>query len=280
MVGRMTGTVAERRFWLRHAGVVVVLLSLLPLTSCVAPRKAPAKKQQAHQAPATLRARAQTLWEARVNEDWETAFLFEDPRMREGVEPAEFVEWAKNNEPFIIHAFELGDDITDGDFGWVEVDCRTSIRRFPGAQHRDVHRWEKWRRVDGAWYPVPRGLLDNYPLSPAVRDAAQEARLHARFQEAWSAREQEDWAKLYALTDPEDRREVPEDGFAETHSLVEFLSSEVLWVQAVGGEGTLRVGYRYRTTDPNLSKLPPQLKYLNEKWIKRHGEWYLDISSE
>ena len=82
------------------------------------------------------------------------------------------------------------------------------------------------------------------------------------------------------MADPLDRAEVQEEEFAQAHELVEFLSMEIQWVQVVCGEGIVRVAYRHKTTDPNLTKLPERMTYLSEEWVNRDGEWYLDLKRQ
>lgn len=264
--------------WVCIRGTLPLLA--LGLSSCLARHDKARPKPPLVDPLANLQARANQLWTARMQEKWDTVFLFEDPRTRQDVDPAEFVTWCEAHEPFRVHSFQVGQAVADGELGWVAIQCRTSIRKFPGAQPQDVNRWEKWRQVDGQWYPVPRAELDTYPVSLALRDAAEEARLLDQFQKAWRARQERDWAVLYTLSDPQDRVEISEETFARTHDLIEFVSKQIRWVQVTGGEGTVRVAYRLKTIDPSLTKLPPQLKYVNERWVDRDGEWYLDLKSQ
>ena len=225
----------------RRVCVKATLVLALILPSCLLPQEQPCSEQPFQDPAAILQARAQQLWTAKMHEDWNTAFLFEDPRMREAVDPAEFVAWCEANEPFRVHSFDIGQALLDGEMAWVEIKCRTSVRKFPQAPPQDIDRWEKWRQVDGQWYPVPRTALDAYPVSPVLRDLEEEIRLQARFQESWQARRARDWGRLFAMADPLDRAEVQEEEFAQAHELVEFLSMEIQWVQVVCGEGIVRV---------------------------------------
>lgn len=270
-------TVSLRCRWVRLGAT---LLFALILPSCLARHEKPLPGPPFLDPLAILQARARQLWTAKMHEDWDTAFLFEDPRTRENVDPAEFVAWCKTSEPFRVRSFDIGQALIDGEMGWVEISCRTSVTKFPNAPPQDIDRWEKWRTVDGQWYPVPRTELDAYPISPALRDVDEEARLQDRFEESWAQRQARDWGGLFAMTDPHDRAEIQEDQFARAHQMVEFLSKEVQWVQIVCGEGIVRVAYRHKTTDPSLTKLPQRWTYVSERWVDRDGEWYLDLKTQ
>jgi len=223
----------------------------------------------------TLRQRAAESWEARSKDDWAAVFRFQEPR--EGVTEDGFIDWCEKEEPFRVQSFQVGDVIADGEMGWVEVDSLTSVRRFPAMPPREVHQWEKWRLTDGIWYPVPRPELESYPISPALRDAAEEARLLARFEESWKARSCEDWASLYELVDPADRLEITGEQFAEVFSLLDFLSCKLRWVEVVGELGNIRLAYCHKVVDPNLTKMLPETSVMTETWIKRESVWYLDL---
>lgn len=261
--------------WNPCIGLILVLL----LPSCTsAPRGRPGLMAQPfYPDTALLRQRAQQLWTARVEENWKTAHSLQDPRRRESTAEADFVDWHEKSEPFKYHEFEVGRVQSHNDLGWVEVDCRTSARRYPGAPPRRVKRWEKWRVVDGEWYPVPRRELERYPEAPARRDAAEEERLLARFEEAWQARCEHAWDRLYELTDPRDHEDISAQDFAAGESLFEHLSCELKWVEVIGDCGRVRALYEIRMTDPNLNKMSPEAIPLTERWVKLDGDWYRDL---
>jgi hypothetical protein len=225
-----------------------------------------------------LRRRAERLWQARLDQDWSAMFAFQDPQAVEGVSEEEYVAWAEENEPFLIEDYRLGDVITNGEMGWVEVYSRTGMRRFPAVPPRDVHRWEKWRIRDDRWFPVPPKELQYYPASPAERDTAEEPRLLARFEESWEARRQRDWDRLLELTDPAVRGEIPPEEFAESQELIEYLDCDVRWVEVLGDHGSVLVAIRHKLNDPSMSKLPPRTVVVTERWVKVDGEWYRDLT--
>jgi hypothetical protein len=230
-------------------------------------------------APAeVLRQRAARLWQARQDLDWAAIFPFQDPQAVEGVTEAEYIAWAEENEPFLVHEFRLGDVLTRGDMGWVEVDCRTSMRRFADVPPRAIHRWEKWRILEDGWYPVPPGQLEDYPASPAERDAGEEQRLLARFEASWEARCEEDWDRLFALSDPRTRGDIPRDEFAEAQGLIQYLTRDVQWVEAMGDHGRVRVEILHKLNDPSMTKLPPRLILVTERWVRIDDEWYRDLA--
>lgn len=226
-----------------------------------------------------LRQRAERLWQARQDQDWVAIFPFQDPQAVEGVTEADYVAWAEENEPFLVHEFRLGDVLTEKDIGWVEVHCRTSMRRFTDVPPREVHRWEKWRVLEDRWYPVPPREMENYPASPAERDAAEEQRLLARFEDSWEARRAEDWDRLFALSDPRTRGDIPLDEFAEAQGLIEYLSRDVQWVEAMGDHGRIRVKILHKLNDPSMTKLAPRSLLVIERWVRVDDEWYRDLTA-
>jgi hypothetical protein len=261
----------------RRGVVSAAAMASCLVLGCAGVHRPPASagESQPDEGVALLRQRAERLWRARALEDWSTAFQFREPSMRQGQSEADFVAWCEEHEPFRVLSFRLGDVLTDGHWGWVEVDCRTRMRRFPAAPPQDVVRWEKWRRVEGEWYPVPREELDCYPASPALRDLAEEGRLLVRVQEACDARERQDWRRFYELHDPRERPDVSETELSQMESMVVYLSHNVHWVEVVGDHGTARVECRLRMSDPSLTKLPARVDIRNERWNKVDGEWYL-----
>jgi len=248
--------------------------SLLLLWGCAATPRGSSGPAGRTPGAEDLRARAEQLWQARQKEDWSTVYVFEEPGRREGLDQQQFEEWHRKNEPFVIHDYKLGRVQTDGPLGWVEVQYRSTIRQFPALAPREAQRWEKWRLTDGQWYPVPRNELDRYPESPAVRNAAEEDRLRARFQEAWQARQRGDWAALHALLEPRAREGVTVDQLATDGQRLEYRSCQVQWVEVIGDRGQVRVAYEVKRTDPNLSKMPPEITMITERWLRIEGEWY------
>jgi len=262
---------------------ITIVAPLAALTSlcCSSPERDPAMGRQSPEAnpEQALRRQAERLWDARQREDWSTVFELEGHLMtRQSVKEADFVEWCKTTEPFVYHSSRLGDVLTEGDRGWVEVNCRVSVRRFPKMDPKEVHRWEKWRRVQGSWYPVPREELELYPTSPAMRDTAAETHLLARFEESWDARQRRDWSHLSSLTDPQDEQVVSNEDFAKAHEQFEYIAHDVQWVEVIGDRGKVRFSFRHKLTDPSLTKVPPKDVVITEAWILLGDEWFLDLN--
>ncbi len=247
------------------------------VTGCPSrPRPADDGQRPQPAAKAELRERALTLWNAKVAEDWPTVFRFEVLRPDVQVTVEDFINYCETEEPFKVHACEVGRVLTDGDRGWVELDVRTSIRRFENAPVVENHRWEKWYVLDGKWMPVPSDELDRHPAAPVERDLAAEPALRARFDEAWQARQEGAWDKLYAMVDPHDRESIPEDTFTTTHNLMAFKSCDVHWVEVIGDRGVIHCTLNIKLTDPSMTKMPVQKTLLHEDWIKIDGQWYID----
>lgn len=225
-----------------------------------------------------LRQRAERLWSARQAQDWSAMFAFQDPQAVEEVTEEEYVAWAEENEPFLIADFRLGDVIVNEDMGWVQINCRQGMRKYPEVPPREVHRWEKWHIRDGRWLPVPPQQIQNYPVTPAERDAAAEQRLLDRFRASWEARQEEDWDRLFELSDPRARGDIPEDEFAEAQGLIEYLDCDVRWVEVIGDRGRVRVAIRHKLNDPSMTKLPPRTILVTEQWVRVDGAWYRDLT--
>ncbi|MEK6674198.1 MAG: hypothetical protein AABZ47_00920 [Planctomycetota bacterium] len=224
-----------------------------------------------------LTSRARNLWQSRVQEDWNSVFEFFEPKRRDEYKVVEFREWSEKNEQFMIHSFDVNATHIDGDMGWVHVDYNTSIRRFPNLAARDVMLWEKWRRTEGEWYPVPKEELNLYPESPSQRNADAEQELRARFEQSWSARHGADWARLYELTDPRDHSDVDAAMYAEGEGAFQYLACKVMWVEVIEDMGRVLVTYNHRVTDKSMEKLPPRDAAIIERWTKVGQEWYRDL---
>jgi hypothetical protein len=240
----------------------------------------PAPSPQSPSSPKdALRARAEENWAARKNEDWATLFKYEDKRVKPDVTEKEFADWSKANYPFRIHSYKIGETIVDGDMGWVQVNCSSSVRKFAAARPVDVERWEKWKRLNGEWIPVPDQDLGAYPSAPPLRDVAAEASLRARFEESWEARKNADWGHLYSFTDPRDRDTVSIEKFSETHALFGYRDCTIHWVEVMkGGEiGSVWMTVTHKLTDPSLTKAPPRSVTVSEKWNLIDGEWYMEL---
>lgn len=272
--------------WARlHMHRIITLGLLLGISVCGCRRDGVSNDPQgdAGNTQAALAERARTLWDAKVAGDCHTVYLFESSRGLEGVTEEGFCDYFNNEEPFKVHSCTVQDVLVDGDMGWVQLEVTTSMRRFPAANPVTAQRWEKWHYVpdlvDGGkhWIPVPPDALEAYPDTPALRDAAAEAELRARFDESWQARVDHDWTRLYDFIDPRDRPQIDPQVFADTHAMFEYLSCDVHWVQVKGDNGTVRVTVHHKLNDPSLTKLPPRDATVREEWVRYEGTWYLDV---
>jgi len=254
------------------------VLLVLPLISCTA-RQGPfwSTTSKGPASEATLQSRAETLWTAKVEEDWKTAFLFLDPRQRAETTEAEFTAWSQENDPLKMLSYSVERVQIAGDLGWVEVHYRAAVRKYPDLPPRDAHQWQKWRLVAGHWYPVRPQEWSSYPAAPALRDAEEETRLRSRFLESWDARHADRWSELYEMSDPRDKDDVPVEEFVDAESRFAYLSYELHWVEVQGDRGSVRVSYRHKVTDPSLTKLLARVAVLTEHWKKRDGQWYRDL---
>ncbi len=246
--------------------------------ACISPRDVRVDREGVRPTQTTsLGERAERLWTAKRAEDWSALFLLQDPATLAGASEDEFVAWCAKEEPFRILAYEIATVLSDGDFGWVEVRYRTTLRKFPDMPPKDAPTWQKWHRVAGEWFPVPTRALSSYPESPATRNAAEETRLRARFMESWRARRAKDWRELYRLSDPQDHQDVAEDVFVEAEDMYEYFSFNIHWIEAVADRGRIRVLYEHKLDDPSLTKLPVTMAYVTETWVLRDGEWFRDL---
>lgn len=220
---------------------------------------------------------AKRLWEARIVEDWMVVYDFQQFRQVTETTPQQFAKWSQEFEPFVIKSYKIESQVEEGDFGWVDVDYVTSVRQFPDVPPTRTRRTEKWERIDGKWKLVPPAELDQYPAPPNTRDLEAEKEVRARYEAAWQLRLARDWNALYDMTDPMDHEAVAEVHFAEAQDVTIFVEYEVHWIEVIGDTGRIRLAIQHRINDPNLTKLPTSVIVIDEPWVKRDGEWYLDI---
>lgn len=248
-----------------------------PLTAPPAAEvEAPAKRPEAVPQAPELRAQAERLWAARKAEDWATLYTFLEPH-QQTASLEEYAAWARDHEPFKVESYQLGQVLTDGRLGWVEINARLAVRRFPNMPARAAHRWDKWEWREQQWRQVPPRAVEDYPESPVTRDAAEEAHLRERFGESWAARRAADWEKLYSLVDPRDRERVPFEKFVDSEGLFEYYSHGIVWIEVIDDRGRIRVSYEHKLTDPSLTKLPQKTLEVTERWVKHEGVWYRDL---
>lgn len=260
---------------------IIMATLLTALTACNGPTRFSGNGKQGKASDQTnqqqLRNRAERYWTAKAAEDWPTVFDYQyEPAYRASLVREEFVDWSKQNEPLRVHSYSVANIETDGDVGWVHVHYKSSVRRFPTVEPREAALRQKWRRTDGQWYPVPQQEVGNYPEAPSLRNAEQETKLRARFDESFKARARADWHRLYEFVDPRDRDFVTEEMFAESEGMFEYLEATVHWVEVIEDMGRVQVTYRHKLTDKSMEKLAPQNVSINERWVWVEGEWYRD----
>ena len=65
-------------------------------------------------------------------------------------------------------------------------------------------------------------------------------------------------SRCYTFCDPRDKTDISEQDLANQLRLLQMVSSEIHWIEVLGGKGTVHADVTHKVTDPNLSKLPPQ----------------------
>lgn len=219
---------------------------------------------------------ANKIWKARVDRDCTTVAQHLDPTEYVSETPKERLEICEK-DPFRYEKFRIGKVEVEGQFGWVHVQYDSKFAPYQAEPAQEVQTVEKWRHLNGQWYPVAARIYETCPESPSSRNAAEEKRLRERFEATWKHRLARDWKSLYELADPKDRESVPESNYAESESLIEYYEHVLEWVQVIGDKGEIRVTYANKLADPNMSKLKPRKINLSEHWILRNGEWYRDL---
>lgn len=235
---------------------------------------------------AELRERARMLWQARVDNDYDTWFGMLDSRVQSYGDVAAFREFCETREPFLYEAFEITATEVDGDMGWVDVNNRVKMRQMPRIPPRDVVTSEKWHYRDGAWVPIPRPEAPFFPVSPSRRDAFEESRVRERWEETWRIRaavqEKEDFAPMLDFCDPRDVAHVAVEEWNELNNMWRYLNAEIVWIEAVKGSDTaqVRVKYTRKINDPSMTKQPPQDDLLTEEWVRVDEQWYVNLKSD
>jgi len=260
----------------------IIVCTGLTLASCTGTRNSTGWTTTAQSSPQRLEKdlhqRALRFWTAKAAEDWNTVFDYQyEPDMRARLVKEEFADWSSKNDPLKVQNFSLGRLSIDGDLGWVEVEYRSTVRRYPDFEPREARLWQKWRHSKDGWFPIPQEDLDSYPESPVLRDAVLEQGLRERFDQTFQARLVRDWKRLYDMTDPRDRETVTFDMYVEAEELFEYLSCQVEWVEVIKEFGRVRVNYRHKVTDKSLEKLGAKDGILTERWVLIDNQWYRDL---
>lgn len=225
---------------------------------------------------AALLATANKVWKARADRDCKTVAQYLDPKEYVSESPEDRLKVCEG-DPFRYEKYRVGDVEVDGAFGWVQVQYAAKIAPYQAEPAQEIETTEKWRLLDGQWYPVASRIQETCPEPPAQRNAADEKRLRERFESTWKMRLARDWKELYQTTDPNDRSKVSESDYAESEGLISYFEYDLDWVQVIGDVGEVRVTYTNKLADPNMTKMNPRKINISEHWIKRNGEWYRDL---
>jgi hypothetical protein len=197
------------------------------------------------------------------------------------MDEATFVSWCENEDPFRVSEYTVHQvEMKKEDWGWVRVIAKTVYTRIPDAQVAGIETWEKWHRVHGQWYPVPKREWWTMPEAPSQRNAGEEERLRARFEEAWTALQSKDRHRLYELIDPRDREDITKEKFVAEEGAIQYLGYKVHWVEVIADRGKVHVTYEHKLADPSLTKLPAQELAVTDHWIARDGQWFRDLKLE
>ncbi|MEM7227546.1 MAG: hypothetical protein AAF432_01900 [Planctomycetota bacterium] len=227
---------------------------------------------------AEFRHHVQRLWDARRDRDWAITFEYQHDMNIAGGSVEEYVQWADENEPFIVQDYELLDIAIDGEFAWAQIASQDSIRRFEHLPPRNSERWEKWYRDADGWRPVPGQLDESYPTAPVYRIREFEPALRQRFVQAWTAQQRSDWASFEDVLEPADRDKLDAESFESATTAMNLIGCDVKWVQAIGNAGKVHFEVEFKINDPSLTKLPSQKRDITEEWwVRIDGQWYIDL---
>lgn len=224
----------------------------------------------------SLEATAERIWTARKTRDCKTVAAYLDPVEYDKLTDKERFDVC-DGDPFRYDRFKITKVEVEGHYGWVHVAYATRMIPFEKEAAQEVDTFEKWRFVDGQWYPVASRIQETCPESPGLRNAAREVDLKKRFEETWALRLSQDWNGLYEFVDPNDRDRVHQSDFVEAEGLIHYFDYELDWVQVMGDVGEVRVTYNNKLADPSLTRFPARKINLSEHYVLRNGVWYRDL---
>lgn len=253
---------------------------LIPLLAagCQNPKGAGSGAPSAASEQAALKARAEQRWDAIIQGDIDRMYDSQDPNYRRAVSREEYARQQKEQGGFFkflevqIERIEVL-----GDLGWVELHQKTALTRFPDNPPQQTHRWEKWRRMQGAWYACTPDESKNLPNPPSERNLDEETALEARVRAACAARLSDDIAQMAPFINPADRDKLPVGPDAHQNEPFKIVDWHLEWVEATERGGRARIVYTAKSSDPNQSKLPPVGLPMIETWVKVDGVWYRDL---
>jgi len=112
------------------------------------------------------------------------------------------------------------------------------------------------------------------PKRQIVRED-EETVLRRRVQEYWSYKIKGEWEKSYLYESPEFRERVSSAAYINQNrrSIVRWEGFDILEIWISGKEGHVKVDRKYRYITPQTQKGAFE-KVVEERWIKKDGQWY------
>jgi hypothetical protein len=226
-----------------------------------------------------LRERASQLWEARVDHDWAAVYHLLPGEERSKFSEESFTSFREKKGPLHIVSAELGEIAVAADMGWVEVTYKARFVPQPQVPLSEVTIWDIWQETNGHWHPLPKSQRPYVPSRPPNhRPAAEEASLSKRVNEFWSAKETQDWGRLYQYLEPDYQKSVTKQTFLQRKAMFSYLTHSLEWAEVSGNEGKVKIVYSRKFNDPSVAKMAPEEQTAIERWIKVDGQWYRRIS--
>jgi hypothetical protein len=227
-----------------------------------------------------LQTRARSFWDARVAGDWDTVYSMLPPEEQAQVTREKYVEYQATGGPFRYLKAQIGEITIDKDMAWIALVYTVEARQYPGIPPREITTFDIWTRRED-WRPVPRAILNEYPRRPPhARPAEEEARLIARVDASWQARQKQDWTAVYGFLEPGYRQNVSLEEFLLRRAKLIYESHQVVWAEVTEDRARAKVVFTHRLNDPSVSKMTPRESTDVEDWIKIDGEWYRDLTAK
>lgn len=229
-----------------------------------------------------LHEQATTLWNARVQADWATEYRLLAPEETHPATAEQFVAFRKTRGPWHFSSATVGAVAVADNLGWVEITYSARPSAYPQFPARTVQIWDVWQARQDRWYPVPATQRDMLPkLPPQRRPAQEEAVLRQRVEAFWTAREQQDMARLYQLLTPQFQQQVSLEALLQHRDPVTYLSHQVEWAEVDGDQGRVKVLVTYAThqaeqhqQESGQAARPARQRLVLEEWIKADGQWH------
>ncbi|GLI34482.1 hypothetical protein [Desulforhabdus amnigena] len=253
---------------------IVLSLFLTLLSFNTSSNASPLNEQQD-----ALKQRAIRLWQARVEQDWNTEYGFLPNIEHNAQDQEKYASLMKKDAPYLYLSYQIGNIEISGDVAWIWTEYDVRPTQFPTYPVTHRASWEIWIKQGEAWYPVDPYSQERYPsLPPSQRVPAAEALLLQRANAYYDALEKEDIQALYNFFMPSFREKVPFDEFQQKRMFLKYLTHEIAWAQVNAQDpqiGRTMIKFTYRINDPNLTKLTPTEKTKFQEWVNIDGEWYI-----